>query len=408
MTLKTSSMFAAALLLAAALGAPLELKADGGDAPAELSLSAATAQDLSGAFAAYLSSTGKSTLSVAASGFREFVTGERSSLCANLERELNAHLRNDTPYGVPSVTELEGAWNGIGGNGSDIGSQTYALRKFGRLAGVDLVVSGYYTEQSKGVSITVRLLNCDSGTELWAKTSLLPKGAVPKSDLDRMSGSEPQGWGQEPAAVSAPVVIAGGSPESASALSPSATAVRPIGDFSPQGTKRDANHHETEFSVDRIDFELAYQYFDPTTAAVKYWAPKGMSGPCISVNWADIVHLDYTLWYLASVPNFSAPVSSVMGWGFSIYGTAPVRLGHHWVLYAGVGGRFETIDINSPSIPSGDTISFGNNAFFGVAGAKVHWGDLGVDGALTDDFTADYAPYFTARLGLYYEYEFAE
>ena len=362
--------------------------------------------DAGDSLAGVLKDTGKPSLSLAAVGFRELVTGERSLLAEHLDQDLCVRSRDDTPYGVPSAVELRDAYISVGGNGADF-SQPGVLKKLGRLLSVDVVFTGYYVVQPSSVSMTVRLLRCGDGAELWTENRTLPISALLRGDLVLETGSAPTAYGQEPE-LSAPLIA--GSPVSPTAspsgLSPTPTvASRAAHRASADSVRREANIHETEFSLYRLDVEAGYKYFEPQNATFKL-NTKSMSGAYVNFNWSDILHVEFDYWYQASLPQLEYPVSNLFGYGMSAYATAPLRLGHYWVLYAGLGGRFETINVAAGLIPSQDSISFGNNSFFAIGGVKAHRGPVGVDASVAYDMMATYDPYLTAKLGLYYEYEF--
>ena len=378
-----------------------------------------TVSDLGAPLAAFLAKSGTPSLSVVAGGFRELVTGERSPLCDHLDQDLTVHLRDDTPYGVPSPSELQDAWISVGGNSADL-SAPYTLKRFGRLLGVDAVVSGVYLVQAGSISITVRLMDCANGSVLWSGERTIPESAVDRGDLNNYSGSAPAGYGVQVSAPPPPPSIAAGVPLSPTAAAGSATGTAAGATSSaasletgplaytyapPPGVELEYNVHETEFSPYRVNFSLGYEYFDPMNAQFRA-VVKNLTGPYIGINWADIVHIDFYLWDVASLPDLPNPVSNLFGYGTKLSVTAPMRVGHYWVFYAGLGGRFETIDLSSPDIPSEDTISFGNNSFFGELGMKAHKGPVGLESTLDYDFFANYSGYVMVKLGLYYEYTF--
>jgi hypothetical protein len=385
----------------------------------------ATVQALGAPLADIQAKSGKSSLSVAAGGFRELVTGERSPLCEHLDSELNNRLRIDTPYGVPSNAEIQDAWASVGGNAADMNNQPGLVRKYGRLLSVDVVLTGYYQVGPDSVSITVRLLKAADGVELWSGLRALPLGQLARGDLNLYSDSAPPNYGVDQGypEVQAPAGVAGAplSP-SASASAPSgltgsasglsATAAAQAPPFSPRAVpsavRLDPNIHETEFSLYRINLGVGYKFFDPLNATFKALS-KDMNGAYLNLNWADILHFEFDYWYLNSLPYFSYPdypVSNLFAYSVSLALTAPARLGHHWVVYGGLGGRFETINVSSPVIPSEDAVSFGNNSLFVTGGVKAHRGNVGLDANVAYDLLATYTPYFTAKLGMYYEYSF--
>jgi hypothetical protein len=378
--------------------------------PASLTPSAGTYADfliwtvsaLGDPLAAFLKQTGKQSISVAAGGFRELVTGERSPLCDHLDKDLTDRLRDDTPYGVPSTLELADAWISIGGNAADM-TQPYTLRRFGRLLSVDAVVSGEYLVKGSSIIITVRLVGCADGNVLWSASRTIPEAAVDRSDLNTYSGSAPPGYGAQVAAPTPGFTGGTGTARNMAVVPETDSRFAPYAP--PPGVELEANVHETEFSIYRLNFGAGYEYYDPTNPAFRAVA-KDIMGPYVSLNWADVVHADFYLWYLSSLPNLPAPVDNLFGYGMKVSLTAPLRLGHYWVVYAGFGGRFETIDLTSPLIPSQDAVSFGNNSVFASVGAKAHWGPVGLEGTLDYDLVANYTPYFMAKLGLYYEYNF--
>jgi hypothetical protein len=407
---KTVRLGLAALFLA--LGA--RLAADPLDYPGFVS---GTVADVGAPLAQYLSQTGQASLSIAAAGIRELTTGERSPLCEHLENDLNRRLRSDTPYGVPSATELQEAWLSIGGNASDMGNQASTLRKYGRGLSVDVVLTGYYTTQADAVSITVRLLRCTDGTELWAQNRTITAASLVHSDLSLYNESAPPGYGLEAQApeVTAPPPSAFGVTQAASAAPLSGTpeiALRPAPRSSlPAGVKLERNIHETEFSIYRLCAEAGYENLYPLNSSFRK-AVHDVGGAYAEVNWADIFHVGLDTWYRASLPGFNDPndglypVQNLLGFGLSLGLTAPYRMGHYFVFYGGLGGRFESITLNSPVIPSVDAVSFGNNAFCAIAGVKAHKGDVGLDLNADYDMAASWTGYWRARLGAYYEYTF--
>lgn len=176
----------------------------------------------------------------------------------------------------------------------------------------------------------------------------------------------------------------------------------------PVALHMDSNIHETEFSIYRLNLGAGYKFYDPMNPTFRALA-RDLNGAYVNLNWADILHFEFDYWYLASLPYFSYPgypVSNLFGYSMSLGLTAPMRLGHHFVVYGGAGGRFETINVNSPIIPSEDAVSFGNNSFFLTGGVKAHRGSVGVDANVSYDIFATYTAYLTAKLGLYYEYSF--
>ncbi|HTB22305.1 MAG TPA: hypothetical protein VK914_06340 [bacterium] len=434
MPLTSNSLKAlAGLALCAALAAPLAADpAAGAPAPAALSGSASasalsptvqTYQDfLGGALAAlagplndFMVQSGKPSISVVAGGFRELITGERSPFCDHLDRDLTTHLRDDTPYGVPSTRELQDAWIGVGGNKADM-NMPYTLSRFGRLLSVDAVVGGDYRIVGSSIFVTVRLLDCRKDSVLWVRSWQMPMAAVDRGDLNTYSDSAPAGYGQQ-AEVVAPPPPSGtiapepepASPTAGVKVSAASLETGPLG-FEQPGVQLESNVHETEFSPYRVNFEAGYESFDPMNSTFR-GVVGDLLGPYLNVNWADIVHAEFFLWDRASLPSLPSPIGSLFGYGMTTSLTWPVRLGHYWVVYGGVGGKFEAINVNggvvngSP-VPNQDTFSFGNNSFFATAGAKVHRGDVGIDANLAYDLLAAYSPYMMVKLGLYYEYTF--
>ncbi|MGH7442466.1 MAG: hypothetical protein ACREKE_07335 [bacterium] len=364
-----------------------------------------TVEALNAPLAALLSASGKPGISVAAGGFRELVTGERSPFCDHLDKDLSDRLRDDTPYGVPSTTELADAWVGIGGSSADL-SRPYTLARFGHVLTVDAVVSGDYRVQGPDVLLRVRLLRCFDGAQLWSALERLPISALDRADLDTYAGSAPPGYGVSIPAPPPPSL----SGSAGAGLVPGkggASASSPAGTYL-SGVRLESDVHETEFSIYRVNFGAGYEYEEPTNPAFRA-VVHNLSSPYLELNWADIARLQFYGWYQSSVRSSAQdPISSLFGYGLDASLTLPVRLGHYWVLYGGVGGRFETIDVNSPLVPSRDTVSFGNNSVFATAGFKVHIRSVGVDTAVSyapNNFS-DQSGYFTARLGMYYEWNF--
>jgi len=368
-----------------------------------------TVAALGAPLADFLAQSGKPSLSVAAGGFRELVTGERSPLCDHLDKDLTDRLRDVTPYGVPSTLELANAWISIGGNAADM-TQPNTVRRFGRLLSVNAVVSGDYFVKDGSIHLTVRLLNCADASVVWTQDRVLPESAVERKDLNTYYGSAPAGYGVQ---IAAPMIA--GLPLGSTPTAAGAPLTRTAADAdlrragliaAPPGIQLESNVHETEFSPYRINFSAGYEFFDPLNPAFAS-VVKNVSGPYLGINWADVFHADLYLWYRSGLYNLSRPISSLSGYGMKISLTAPIRLGHHWVLYTGLGGRFETIDLNLPApIPSQDAFSFGNNSMFLELGAKAHRGPVGLEGVVDWDLFANYSPYLMVKLGLYYEYSF--
>ena len=98
-------------------------------------------------------------------------------------------------------------------------------------------------------------------------------------------------------------------------------------------------------------------------------------------------------------------ISSLTAYGFSLSATCPYRIGYYTILYGGLGGRMEGIQVNSATLPSQYGVSYGNNSFFFTAGGRLHFGSYGLDLRVSDDVMANYTGYLTVKLGLNYEYD---
>ncbi len=362
-----------------------------------------TVAALAAPLAGVLKGLGAPGMSVAAGGFRELVTGERSPLCDRLDKGLSDQLRDASPYGVPSTLELADAWVSVGGSSANL-ADPGVLAHFGRILDVQAVVLGDYRVVGDDVLLRVRLMRCADGTQVWERMERLPVSALQPADLDRYAGSAPSGYGESVEAPPPPALV----PVPGATPAPASSAARVPGEHGYlSGVHLESNVAETEFSPYRLNFELGYEYDVPDNTRFRS-LERGISAPVLGLNWADIAWADFFVWGTGGVAGLQNPVSGLFGYGLEGMLTLPVRLGHYWVVYGGLGGRFEGINVSSSLIPSGDTVSFGNNSGFFVVGAKAHRGPWGVD------LSASYGPenlsqatgYFTARLGLYYEYSF--
>jgi hypothetical protein len=330
---------------------------------------------------------GKKKISVAVVGFRELASGQRSPFCVRVEQDLTKKIKTATVFEMPSNFALKGAIDSLGGNTTDF-SDPKTLDQFGQLVAADVVITGSYLVQDSVVLLKVRLLRCSDGSEVWTDTENIPASGLLPGDSTLIDGSQPAGYvsPQLPAAVKPPVEVPA-FPDSSSDTSPTATVAQSF-------------NEEDTFSWERINFGAGYMNLksqNPTFQSVTGI----ISGGFITSSWADVVNAQLDFWSIPSTPLANA--SSLLAFAIAISATAPLRLGPYVVLYGGAGGRFESIQVGGTTLPSGDTVSYGNNSLYGVAGIKLHRGSWGIDTSLNYDFYANYSPYLTVKTGLYYE-----
>jgi hypothetical protein len=150
----------------------------------------------------------------------------------------------------------------------------------------------------------------------------------------------------------------------------------------------------------RWDLSAAYKAFLPWNSTFRGVAGTRLDGISLGASFQDMVLLDVDAWH-ADLSG-QGTLQSLDYAGVALALVAPWRLGPV-TLYAGPGGRFGSIAVNDSSVPEG-SVSFGNNAFEGVAGVKAAYQDLGLDLRYGYDFAASYTGYHTLRLGAYYAF----
>jgi hypothetical protein len=156
-------------------------------------------------------------------------------------------------------------------------------------------------------------------------------------------------------------------------------------------------------SLGSIGFELglAYKLFYPINSS--FQENVGMIGGYSGgLGFKDIVLLDVDYWTKA--PSQVSNIDNLAYLGSDLSLVYPLRFGEGFLLYLGTGGRFGWIMVNSPLIPAGAQVTFGNNGWMAVAGAKLKFGSLGLDLRYTYDLWASYSGYHTLCLGGFYEF----
>jgi hypothetical protein len=148
------------------------------------------------------------------------------------------------------------------------------------------------------------------------------------------------------------------------------------------------------------DLSAAYKAFLPWNSTFRSVAGSRLDGLSLGASFQDVLLVDVDAWH-ANL-NGQGTLQSLDYAGVALALVAPL----HWggvTLYAGPGGRFGSINLNDATLPAG-SVSFGNNAFEGVAGLKASYGRLGLDLRYGYDFAASYTGYHTVRLGAYYAF----
>jgi hypothetical protein len=351
---------------------------------------------------------GKHRLGVAIVALRELGSGKRSPLCLRLESDLSAKLRSWTIFKPASSTKTAEALASLDGDPTDL-SQPETLKKLGTLLKANVVVTGTYEIEGSSVQLTLHLLRCADGQELWTESSAFPSAQVGSDEIVLIDGSQPLSYVRAvPAAPAAPLSPTAGAladTATASALSPSAAASPELSpDLAAQASRwheRSSLYDESAFSWTRINVGLGYKAFlpqNPTFASVA----GNLRGPYIDFSWADVFNAEVDIWSQRS--SVLADVGSLFAYGVSLSANLPWRPGPHSVLYGGIGTRLESITVSSYKVPADDAVIFGNNSFFVDAGYKLHWGPYGAETAVNYDLYATDSAYLTVKFGLYYEF----
>src|SRR6185369_1634346 len=83
------------------------------------------------------------------------------------------------------------------------------------------------------------------------------------------------------------------------------------------------------------------------------------NGMAAHASWSDWANVELDYWGRGGLA--ANQVTSLTGIGVSPTLTLPIQFGDHLVLYAGGGGRFESIAVAANHVPDG-AISYGNQS----------------------------------------------
>jgi hypothetical protein len=298
-------------------------------------------------------------IALAVGPLRELNSGRSSKLAMRLERDLARRIENDTVYKVPPNPGPGGA---------------------------DAAVIGSYAVQGSAVLLQLRLVRGKDGSEIWSDSQSFLLAESDVKDLDLIPGTEPEGF-VPPQPVSATAEA------EAAPATPSPT---------PFATPELVNeNYEAGFSSNRIIVGLGWKGLysqNPVFRSVV----GDLASPYLRLSWADVVGIEFDMW--SKHGTGLADAGSLSAFGTTLSLGAPLRLGTLVVLYAGLGGRFESISVGDTRLPSGDQVTYGNNSFFGALGLKLHRRRWGAEAVLARDVVAAYSPYLSLRLGLAYEF----
>jgi hypothetical protein len=153
--------------------------------------------------------------------------------------------------------------------------------------------------------------------------------------------------------------------------------------------------------LNHLILEVGWKHFIPQNNTF-YGQLGSIEGGVLVFSWDDILNLEFDGWERSglSIGN----VTDLTGLGFEPTLTWPFRF-PFLTLYAGGGGRFESVNVTASGLSSDTPVRFGNNSVLLTVGAKwkplTHWG-LDLNGAY--DVWATYNPNLMFRAGLYYEF----
>jgi hypothetical protein len=354
-----------------------------------------------------MTSSQKSKISVAVAQFRELQSGQRSPFCRRLEHDVAAKMRSAMVFGIPGEEKVKKALKSLEGDNSDL-SQADSLRDFSKMLDCQALVTGGYFIQGDRVLLQAQILRSEDGSKIWGDSQSFPVSELKIHEADLVPATQPKGYAPPPDLPHADAaqdlsLSAQGLPAPAGASPSAESDANAVAGNLLQAQAKLALERDAQFSWQRVSLGLGYKGFrpqNPTFRGVSGWD----NGGYIKLSWADVVNGEFDYWLLPST--HLADISNLTAYGFTLSGTCPLRLGPYALIYAGLGGRIESIGVSATNVPSQYGIAYGNNSLLCLAGVKGHWGPYGAELGTSYDFLANYSGYLTLKLGLYYEYSF--
>jgi hypothetical protein len=294
---------------------------------------------------------------MAVSGFAEGASGQSGPLAGFLEEGLREALRQ------------RGAWTVLDASQDS--------------AAADALLTGTYSREGQWVRVHAVLLSLPERTVLWSRNM-----ALEQTELDPGLLKDPGPW---VSGVEESLEPEDGGDGMDEANGPAPQVVPSL----PRRIRRHARHPF------HYDLNIAYKAFFPTNSSLQRLAGTRMDGLSLGMSFNDVVQLDADFW--SQGISGLGSVQSLDYAGSSLGLTYPLRFGHWLCLYLGPGGRFGSVVVNDTQLDYG-SVSFGNNALVGMAGAKFTMDSVGLDLRYTYDLVSSYTGYHTARLGFFYEF----
>jgi hypothetical protein len=242
-------------------------------------------------------------------------------------------------------------------------------------AGADALLTGTFMLEGDRIMVHSELRSNADGTVLWSRNTTLDAVGIDKKEFE-----PPQEEGGVPNAPALAEVPA------------------------PQDQVVPMHPRRVWRSMQPFGFDLSigYKAFFPTNSSFKGIVGSRLDGLDLGMTFDDSFLLDFNFWS-QNVSGLGTATSLDYA-GTDIAWVYPFDLGKAFTFYVGPGGRFGSIAVNDPALDHGGGVSFGNNGFTAVAGAKLRLGAAGLDLRYTYDILSSYTGYHTVSLGAFYAF----
>ncbi len=295
---------------------------------------------------------------IAVGGLVERTSGLPSPLCGKVEQGLRSGLRRST-----SRQALEA--------GQDPSQ-------------ADALLTGDYLRQGDKVSLRLVLLD-PKDTKIWQGDCVLPASDFTAADFQTQA-----------------LVPTAPSPDLATQQAAEEGQVIPkMPGSDGQQVPSYGAYYGGFLPFFHVDMSLGYKSFFPINSSFQSALGGQVGGLTLGLSFNDILLVDFDAW--GKDVSGLGDLQSLIYTGTDFSLVYPLRLGNHFILYAGPGGRFGSLEADDSVAPAGSVV-YGNNGFMAVAGAKVKDHGLGLDLRYTYDMSYSYTGYHTLTLGAFYEF----
>ena len=280
-------------------------------------------------------------------------------------------------------------------------------KQFGKLSQADAILTGTYREKGKKVLINAQLINVETGEAIWAGSVLIPRNEFAQesfqfpniyqkiptiTSVERKNQVKPKSTGA--------VSIISQSNEAEIYLD----AKRIVGSSKHFPPKEEYKLTKKYAQPDGLDIYLSYITFSPMNNTFNKIIGQ-ISGPYIGMDIASIVGIGIDSWVKDGLS--VSDIIELSASALNLTLTYPYTLSENFLIYGGVGARFESISVNS-YLSSGSDVEFGNNGLIFTVGAKLRFCNESKNGSSYGvEFNyslmaANYTSYSMFRIGVLY------